>query len=310
MSTPDSFDGPANKDFGITYYIASGFVLLCITPFLLWFTTNIQWIFGHVADNITRTYLSITQVFRTLYQWYTLWWELRQIQPIGQWHTNGNTDHWLPQMIPPPDKWITEIRQQWKQTPFEDHITISQDLLQEYQVNTAELSFALHFPNVTQQRINTPPAVHNDCAFEGFIQGEERCLKFIDQDLTFLQESHIPSTFTNVSHTTTSLKELAHINLPTRTPKEYSLKENIASSHTWSVQPALGFTLDEVCCAESNPTLTVPQLLEIEPCREYTETPLKMLDGLYVTQPKRFLPLAQEAKKLAKELCKEEIASQ
>ena len=34
-----------------------------------------------------------------------------------------------------------------------------------------------------------------------------------------------------------------------------------------------------------------------------------MLDGLYVTQPKRFLPLAQEAKKLAKELHKEEIAS-
>ena len=61
--------------------------------------------------------------------------------------------------------------------------------------------------------------------------------------------------------------------------------------------------------SESNPTLTVPQLLEIEPCREYTETPLKTLESLYVTQPKRFLPLTQEAKKLAKELHKEEIAS-
>ena len=50
--------------------------------------------------------------------------------------------------------------------------------------------------------------------------------------------------------------------------------------------------------------------MEIEPCREYTETPLKTLDGLYVMLPKRFLPLTQEAKKLAKELCKEEIASQ
>ena len=50
--------------------------------------------------------------------------------------------------------------------------------------------------------------------------------------------------------------------------------------------------------------------MEIEPCREYTETPLKTLDGLYVTQPKRFLPLAQEVHKLAKELRKEEIASQ
>ena len=52
MSTPDSFDGLANKDFGITYYIALGFVLLCITPLLLRFTTNIQNILGHVADTI------------------------------------------------------------------------------------------------------------------------------------------------------------------------------------------------------------------------------------------------------------------
>ena len=152
--------------------------------------------------------------------------------------------------------------------------------------------------------------MHNDCTLKEFIQGEERCLKFINQDLMFLQESHIPSTFTNVSHTTTSLKELACINLPAHTPNKHSLKENTKSPHTQSVQPALGFTLAEVCHAENNPTLTVPQLLEIEPCREYTETPLKTLDGLYVTQPKRFLLLAQEAQKLAKELHKEEIASQ
>ena len=56
--------------------------------------------------------------------------------------------------------------------------------------------------------------------------------------------------------------------------------------------------------------ITVPQLLEIKPCQEYTDTPLKTLDGLYITQPKQFLLLAQEAQKLAKELCKEEIASQ
>ena len=126
----------------------------------------------------------------------------------------------------------------------------------------------------------------------------------------FLQELHIPSTFSNVSHTTTSLKEPACINLPTCISNEHTSIENNSSSHTQSIQPTLGFTLADVCRAESNPTLTVPQLLEIEPCREYTETPLKTLDGLYVTQPKRFLPLPQEAKKLAKELHKEVKASQ
>ena len=97
----------------------------------------------------------------------------------------------MPQILPPQDECITEIWQQWTPTPLEDHITISQDLLQEPQVNTVELSFDLHFPNVTQQQVNTPQVVHNDCTLKEFIQGEERCLKFINQDLTFLQELHI-----------------------------------------------------------------------------------------------------------------------
>ena len=88
--------------------------------------------------------------------------------------------------------------------------------------------------------------MHNDCTLKEFIQGEERCLKFINQDLTFLQESHIPSTFTNVSHTTTSLKEPAHINLPTRISNKHTSKENNSSSHIQSVQPTLGFTPDNI----------------------------------------------------------------
>ena len=216
----------------------------------------------------------------------------------------------MPQTLPPQDECITKIWQQWISTPFEDHITVSQDLSQDPQVNTVELSFDLHFPNITQERINTPLVVHKDHTLKEFIQGEQRCLKFINQDLAFLQKSHIPSTFTNVSHTTKSLKEPAHINLPMRISNKDTSTENNSSSCTQFIQLTLGFTLAKVHRAESNPTLTVPQLLEIEPCKEYTETPLKMLDGLYVTQPKRFLPLMQEAQKLAKELCKEEIASQ
>ena len=75
--------------------------------------------------------------------------------------------------------------------------------------------------------------MHNDRTLTEFIQGEERCLKFVNQDLTFLQELHIPSTFTNVSHTPTSLKE------PTS-------KENNTTARTQTVQPALGFTLAKV----------------------------------------------------------------
>ena len=52
------------------------------------------------------------------------------------------------------------------------------------------------------------------------------------------------------------------------------------------------------------------QLLEIESCQEYIKTLLQTLDGIYVNQPKRFLPLAKEAKKLAEEFGKEQVASQ
>ena len=152
--------------------------------------------------------------------------------------------------------------------------------------------------------------MHNGHALTEFIQGEERCLKFINQDLMFLQELHIPLTFTNVSHTPTSLKEPVHITLPTCISKEHTSKENNLTAYTQTVQPTLGFTLAKVHHTQNNPTLSIPQLLEIEPCKDYTETPIQMLDGLYVMQPKRFLPLVQEAKKLAEELCKEEIASQ
>ena len=40
----------------------------------------------------------------------------------------------------------------------------------------------------------------------------------------------------------------------------------------------------------------------------YIQTPIQTLDGLYVNQPKHFLPLAKEAKQLAEEICKEKQA--
>ena len=48
----------------------------------------------------------------------------------------------------------------------------------------------------------------------------------------------------------------------------------------------------------------------IESCQEYVKTLLQTLDGIYVHQPKRFLPLAKEAKKVAEALKKEQDASQ
>ena len=70
----------------------------------------------------------------------------------------------------------------------------------------------------------------------------------------------------------------------------------------------LGFTPAEICRAQAEPKLTVQQLLEIELCQEYVKMVLQTLDGIHVNQPKRFLSLAKEAKKL--EFRKEQVASQ
>ena len=54
----------------------------------------------------------------------------------------------------------------------------------------------------------------------------------------------------------------------------------------------------------------VEQLLELESCKEYVKTPIQTLDGIHVYQPRQFLPLAKEAKKLAEALKKEMDALQ
>ena len=76
------------------------------------------------------------------------------------------------------------------------------------------------------------------------------------------------------------------------------------------VKPVLGFTPVEIHRAQAEPKLTVQQILEIKSCQDYVKTPLQTLDSIYVNQPKRFLPLTKEAKKLAEEFRKEEVASQ
>ena len=76
------------------------------------------------------------------------------------------------------------------------------------------------------------------------------------------------------------------------------------------MEPVVDLALEEQCKKEEDPDLTLIELLGLTPCEGHITTPLQTLDGLCVNQPSRFLPLAQEAKKLAKKLKEEEEASQ
>ena len=123
-----------------------------------------------------------------------------------------------------------------------------------------------------------PLVICNDHAFTEFVQGEERCLKFINQDLTFLQSSSIPSTFSNISHmdgASAKVTKPSHIQLLTHIPQE-----NTNVPPTQTLEAVLGFTLAEICRAQAEPKLIVQQLLEIKSCQEYVKTPLQTLDGI------------------------------
>ena len=89
--------------------------------------------------------------------------------------------------------------------------------------------FFWYTPHIFIECTYEPPVVCNDSAFTEFVQGEEICLKFTGQDLTFVQSSGIPSTFNNISNTdSTSAKirgshtqtALLSIQLPTHIPQE------------------------------------------------------------------------------------------
>ena len=111
--------------------------------------------------------------------------------------------------------------------------------------------FFLHTPHVFIECTYAPPVVCNDRAFTKVIQGKGRCLKFISQDLTFLQSSSIPSTFSNIPNTDSAsakIREphtqtaLPHIQLLTHIPQE-----NTKSPPAQTVEPVLGFTPAEIC---------------------------------------------------------------
>ena len=76
------------------------------------------------------------------------------------------------------------------------------------------------------------------------------------------------------------------------------------------VEPVIGLTEEEQRQREEDPTLTINELLGLSSCEVHVTTPLQMLDGQYVNQPSRFLPLTQEAGNLAKKIRQEEEASQ
>ena len=177
MSPPDYSNGLANTDLFITHCLASCFILLSATPLFLRFKREIQHIFVCIGNIRKCTYFSTVHIFETLYGWYTLWKELRQLQPYEQQHKQLKTDGQLVQTSPLQEEFITEVREQWIQPPLAEKATFFQDLQQDFQVSNAEYSLDLHVPNISLERIHSPLVVHNDMSIHRICQWRRKMFK-------------------------------------------------------------------------------------------------------------------------------------
>ena len=69
------------------------------------------------------------------------------------------------------------------------------------------------------------------------------------------------------------------------------------------VTPLLGITPRKSTQLQSTNTQEdIEEILGTRVFQRYVDTPIQTLDGIVVNQPKRFLPLAQEARKIAEEI--------
>ena len=77
------------------------------------------------------------------------------------------------------------------------------------------------------------------------------------------------------------------------------------------VTPLLGTTPSEnTQIQHRNMPEDISDILGTRVYKRYMDTPLQTLDGIIVNQPKQFLPLAEEAKRIAKEIRIEKINEQ
>ena len=96
------------------------------------------------------------------------------------------------------------------------------------------------------------------------------------------------------------------------TMQETMTHANVAADTLVSqVRPLLGITPRKSTQLQNvNTQEDVEEILGTRAFQRYVDTPIQTLDGIIVNQPKCFLPLAQEAKKIAEEIRIEKINEQ
>ena len=136
--------------------------------------------------------------------------------------------------------------------------------LQEYcELRTLDVELPTPYPlDIQCIHSYTPPVVTHNRALAEFITGEDRCLKFINQDLTFLQPSVILPNSRNTVQNDNSSAQTSQPDSQVTLPAAVNLPSHVTTSKnlippTQTVEPVLGFTPAEIRRAEEEPKLTI-----------------------------------------------------
>ena len=91
--------------------------------------------------------------------------------------------------------------------------------------------------------------------------------------------------------------------VPTQRPEPMAEATSAGDTLVSQVTPLLGITPHENTQLRSrNTPEDIADILGTRAFQRYVDTPLQTLDGIIVNQPKHFLPLAKEAKRIAEEI--------
>ena len=176
-----------SEDFLITYCLTLTFIMFCALLLFTYFKDSIFWTLLCILDNIQCIGLYTAHIFNTLFGLYIILKELRQFQIYNNQFQQPGTQKVLMQIPPPLDEFITEVREQLTVFPSVEQTPSIQEIQQERcdpQVFEAEQFFS-YPPHIFIAHTYAPPVVCNDDTIMEFVQGKERCLKFISQDLFY-----------------------------------------------------------------------------------------------------------------------------
>ena len=308
-----------SEDHFITYCVSLTLIVLFMLPFLLHFKKciNILRTVSRVFEHFYHIGTYTAHIFHLFLAFYHILKELRQLHFHDKNIQQPAVEQILKEVLPPSDEFIKQVTEQLTISlpTYEAHLhqEIPQQQEQEYcESYVFEIEPSTSYqPDILITHPSTPPVVNSNHALSEYIECEERCSKFINQDLNFVQPSNIPSVSKNMPHDDNSSVQVSQsqtqvvssiVKLPTCTSKDQN-----STPPTQIVQPVLEFMPAEIQRAEAEPKFTVAQLLRSELCKEYVQTPIQTLDGIHVHQPHQFLPLAKEAKKLAEALKKNKM---